>query len=214
VARLLKEIYGLTGTYQQRALHGSLTAHFRIVSKLGEGGMGAVYRATGTKLNRDVAIKVLPEALASDAGRMARFEGEAQLLASINHPNIAAILRDRRRRQRHGVGRGRRSCRARPRGNGHSIRPPDRCGTGSCAREGHYPLPSEAGEHQGDTRGHRETAGFRVAARAMRFLLYGLQPYDVRTLARAVLLLVISRTARVIDPAAARLDPMAALRGD
>jgi hypothetical protein len=48
----------------------------------------------------------------------------------------------------------------------------------------------------------------------MRFLLYGLQPYDVRTLARAVLLLVISRTARVIDPAAARLDPMAALRGD
>jgi serine/threonine-protein kinase len=66
-------------------------AHFRIVSKLGEGGMGAVYRATDTKLNRDVAIKVLPEAFASDAGRMARFEREAQLLASINHHNIAAI---------------------------------------------------------------------------------------------------------------------------
>src|ERR1051325_11064162 len=66
-------------------------AHYRFVSKLGEGGMGAVYRATDTKLNRDVAIKVLPEAFAQDAGRMARFNREAQVLASLNHPNIAAI---------------------------------------------------------------------------------------------------------------------------
>src|SRR5260370_33714679 len=66
-------------------------ARYRIVSKLGEGGMGAVYRATDTKLNRDVAIKVLPEALARDEGRMRRFEREAQVLASLNHPNIAAI---------------------------------------------------------------------------------------------------------------------------
>lgn len=66
-------------------------AHYRIVSKLGEGGMGAVYRATDTKLNRDVAIKVLPPSLASDAQYMARFEREAQTLASLNHPNIAAI---------------------------------------------------------------------------------------------------------------------------
>jgi serine/threonine protein kinase len=66
-------------------------AHYRIGSKLGEGGMGAVYRATDTKLNRDVAIKVLPEAFALDAARMARFEREAQVLASLNHPNIAAI---------------------------------------------------------------------------------------------------------------------------
>ncbi len=66
-------------------------AHYRIVSKLGEGGMGAVYRATDTKLNRDVAIKVLPPAFAEDAARMARFEREAQVLASLNHPNIAAI---------------------------------------------------------------------------------------------------------------------------
>src|SRR3954454_14187610 len=65
--------------------------HYRILSKLGEGGMGAVYRATDTKLNRDVAIKVLPPAFAEDAGRMARFEREAQVLASLNHPNIAAI---------------------------------------------------------------------------------------------------------------------------
>jgi predicted Ser/Thr protein kinase len=66
-------------------------AHYRITTKLGEGGMGAVYRATDTKLNRDVAIKVLPPAFADDAARMQRFEREAQVLASLNHPNIAAI---------------------------------------------------------------------------------------------------------------------------
>ena len=60
-------------------------AHYSIVSKLGEGGMGAVYRATDTKLNRSVAIKVLPEAFAEDASRMQRFEREAQVLASLNH---------------------------------------------------------------------------------------------------------------------------------
>src|SRR3954452_18930019 len=69
----------------------SQIAHYRIKSKLGEGGMGAVYRATDTKLNRDVAIKVLPPAFAQDSARMQRFEREAQVLASLNHPNIAAI---------------------------------------------------------------------------------------------------------------------------
>ena len=53
--------------------------------------MGAVYRATDTKLNRDVAIKILPDAFAADPERMARFAREAQVLASLNHPNIAAI---------------------------------------------------------------------------------------------------------------------------
>src|SRR5260370_150205 len=66
-------------------------AHYRIVSKLGEGGMGEVWRATDTKLNRDVAIKVLPESYAQDPNRMARFTREAQVLAGLNHPNIAAI---------------------------------------------------------------------------------------------------------------------------
>ena len=66
-------------------------AHYRIVGKLGEGGMGEVYRARDERLGRDVAIKVLPPALANDAQYMARFEREAQTLAALNHPNIAAI---------------------------------------------------------------------------------------------------------------------------
>ena len=61
-------------------------AHYRITAKLGEGGMGAVYRATDTRLNREVAVKVLPPAFAQDSDRMARFEREAKALASLNHP--------------------------------------------------------------------------------------------------------------------------------
>jgi len=70
---------------------GQTIAHYRITAKLGEGGMGAVYRATDTKLNREVAIKVLPDALANDPDYVARFQREAQVLASLNHPNIAII---------------------------------------------------------------------------------------------------------------------------
>lgn len=70
---------------------GTLIGHYRITAKLGEGGMGAVYRATDTKLNRDVAVKVIPESFAADSDRLARFTREAQVLASLNHTNIAAI---------------------------------------------------------------------------------------------------------------------------
>jgi len=59
--------------------------------QIGEGGMGQVYRARDTKLDRDVAIKIVPEAFAHDADRLARFQREAKTLASLNHPNIAAI---------------------------------------------------------------------------------------------------------------------------
>jgi len=64
---------------------------YEILGSLGAGGMGEVYRARDTKLNRDVAIKILPEAFALDRERVARFEREAQVLASLNHPNIAQI---------------------------------------------------------------------------------------------------------------------------
>jgi len=70
---------------------GTKLASYEILEPIGAGGMGEVYRARDEKLKRDVALKVLPEAFASDAERMARFEREAQLLASLNHPNIGAI---------------------------------------------------------------------------------------------------------------------------
>ena len=70
---------------------GTKLGPYEILSPLGAGGMGEVYRARDAKLNRDVAIKVLPEAVAEDAERLARFEREAQVLASLNHPHIAAI---------------------------------------------------------------------------------------------------------------------------
>ena len=65
--------------------------HYELRGLLGKGGMGEVYRARDTKLNRDVALRILPEAFAHDPDRMARFEREAQVLASLNHPNVAAI---------------------------------------------------------------------------------------------------------------------------
>jgi len=72
-------------------LIGKTLSHFKITAKLGEGGMGEVYRAEDTKPGREVAIKVLPETFTRDAERLARFEREAKVLASLNHPNIAAI---------------------------------------------------------------------------------------------------------------------------
>ena len=70
---------------------GTVLGSFEIVSQLGVGGMGEVYRARDTKLGRAVAIKVLPEVFAKDKDRLARFEREAKLLAALNHPNIAGI---------------------------------------------------------------------------------------------------------------------------
>ena len=70
---------------------GTKLGHYEISTLLGKGGMGEVWRARDTKLGREVAIKTLPEEFAKDANRLARFEREAKLLASLNHPNIAAI---------------------------------------------------------------------------------------------------------------------------
>jgi len=70
---------------------GSKLGPYEILAPIGAGGMGEVYRAKDTKLDREVAIKVLPTALAQDPERMARFEREAKVLASLNHPNIAQI---------------------------------------------------------------------------------------------------------------------------
>src|SRR5262245_36633615 len=70
---------------------GTSLGSFEIVALLGRGGMGEVYRARDTRLQRDVAIKVLPEAFTSHPARLERLEREARVLASLNHPNIASI---------------------------------------------------------------------------------------------------------------------------
>ena len=70
---------------------GTRLGPYEVTAQIGVGGMGEVYRATDTKLKREVAIKVLPSALASDQDRLARFQREAEVLASLNHPNIAHI---------------------------------------------------------------------------------------------------------------------------
>ena len=70
---------------------GSRLGHYDVTALIGEGGMGQVYQATDTKLNRQVALKILPEAFAADPDRLARFQREAQVLANLNHPNVAQI---------------------------------------------------------------------------------------------------------------------------
>ena len=73
-------------------LIGDVLGQYRVEAKLGEGGMGEVYRAHDTRLQRDVALKILSKAFARDPDRLARFEREARVLASLNHPNIAQIF--------------------------------------------------------------------------------------------------------------------------
>ena len=71
---------------------GRRLGEFEILGHLGSGGMGEVYRARDTKLGREVAIKVLPQALERDRDRLARIDREARVLASLNHPNVGALF--------------------------------------------------------------------------------------------------------------------------
>src|SRR6185369_12366325 len=71
---------------------GEKIGHYEVLSLLGQGGMGEVYRARDTKLKRDVALKVLPVTMLRDPERMARFQREAEVLASLDHPNIGPIF--------------------------------------------------------------------------------------------------------------------------
>ena len=71
---------------------GSTLKHFHITDALGAGGMGEVWRAQDTKLEREVAVKLLPDAVSADPERLSRFQREARMLASLNHPNIASMI--------------------------------------------------------------------------------------------------------------------------
>ncbi len=83
---------GLVAEEQARSMNGRTLGHYRIASLLGAGGMGEVYRARDTRLDRDVAVKILPEHLAQDAEALRRFEREAKAVAALSHPNITAIF--------------------------------------------------------------------------------------------------------------------------
>ncbi len=71
---------------------GQQLLHYRLIEKIGEGGMGVVWKAVDTTLDREVAIKILPDAFSENAERLARFEREAKLLASLNHPKLATVF--------------------------------------------------------------------------------------------------------------------------
>ena len=70
---------------------GKTLAHYRLTEKIGEGGMGVVWRAFDTTLHREIALKVLPESFASDPRRLARFKREARMIAALNHPNVVTV---------------------------------------------------------------------------------------------------------------------------
>ena len=150
---------------------GARLGSYEIVALIGAGGMGEVYRARDGKLTRDVALKILPPLFAHDPERLARFSREANLLATLNHPNIAAIygfessdhspalvlemvegptLADR-------IERG-----PIPLDDALAHRPADcRCAR-SRARTGHRPPRPQAGEHQGSRRRDRQGARLRA----------------------------------------------------
>jgi serine/threonine protein kinase len=149
---------------------GQRLGPYEILSAMGAGGMGEVYRAHDGRLNRDVALKVLPEIFAADPDRMARFEREARVLGALNHPNIAAIygleefgssralvmelvegetLADRISKGPIPLGRSSTDCEAVGRSAGVRARP-----------RSHSPRP-EACECKGDGRRHCEGTRFR-----------------------------------------------------
>ena len=146
---------------------GTRLGSYEIAGRIGAGGMGEVYRARDTKLNRDVAIKVLPDLFALDPDRLARFEREAQTLAALNHPHIAQIygiegggalvmeLVDGRR----SLGADR--ARAHAARRGAADRQPDRRRARGRARAAHRPSRPEARQHQGPRRRHGEGARLR-----------------------------------------------------
>ena len=152
---------------------GICLGSYEIVGALGAGGMGEVYRARDTKLGRDVAIKVLPESFADDPERLARFEREAKLLASLNHPHIATIYgleeSGGAHRARDGAGRGRdagrshRSAAPLPLDEALPIARQIAEALEAAHEQGHHPSRSEARQHQGRPDGTVKVLDFGLA---------------------------------------------------
>ena len=89
---LIEELVQFASTFSPMPLStGTTLGAYSVTAKIGEGGMGEAWQARDAKLDRDVALKVLPEAFTPDPDRLARFEREAKVLASLNHPNIGSI---------------------------------------------------------------------------------------------------------------------------
>ena len=156
---------------------GSRIGSYEILSLLGRGGMGEVYRAHDTRLGRDVAVKVLPPTFGADPDRVSRFAREARLLAALNHPHIATIHGFEQaaasarwswsssKGRRSGEDRGRRAWPRARRGPGGGARDrePDRGRARGRARQGHHPPRPQAGQHQA-----------RVPAARVKVLDFGL----------------------------------------
>ena len=156
----------------RRALEpGNSVGPYTILEFVGAGGMGEVYRAHDSNLNRDVALKVRPAAFALDADRFARFRREAQMLASLNHPNIAAIygLENSDGVQAlvlelvEGPTLANRIAMGRDSGPRSVIDRETDCGrAGSSSQARHHSQRSEARQHQAPSRRHGEDPGLRV----------------------------------------------------
>ena len=151
-------------------LAGRRLGVFEVQGLLGVGGMGEVYRARDTRLGREVAIKILPRAFKDDPDRLARFEREARVLASLNHPHIGAIYGLEEADDVtalvmelvEGDDLAQRIARGRdPDRRGAADREADRRSPRSGARAGHHPSRSEAREHQGAAGRHGQGARFR-----------------------------------------------------
>ena len=87
------------GPSGKSGLAGRTLAHYRISNAIGAGGMGEVFRASDTRLGRDVALKILPPEMAGDADRLARFQREARAVAALNHPNVVTCTRWKKPRE-------------------------------------------------------------------------------------------------------------------
>ena len=193
---------------------GTKLGSYEVLAPIGAGGMGEVYQAHDTKLGRDVAIKVLPEAFAHDPERLSRFQREAKMLASLNHPNIATIygleqsngtsylvmelvsgetLQERVKRD--GASSSRRSA---------DDRETDRRSTRSSSRERHHSPRSEACQREGDARRKSQSVGLRVGE-SVRGDTETSDPINSPTLSQAATMHgVILGTAAYMSPEQAR----------